>query len=229
MVQAVILYLFLAQTSETISAKLLPVVKTGEDGLTATAKMPVFEGTSKLVPLANGIVAKLIDGRLNDGLEAAKQANLKDEYRFTSESHVETILPSCIGTWYQFTSNVGGTVPPLVFDTRNFGFVQGKPAQLRLKNLFTKDPSRAISKLTLSKLLAMKGAVYVQDRTVRDLSEVQLEQFVITRDGLLFLFEPQTMGPQEAGSFKVLLKFSELSNLDKTGALRDVLALPKIK
>lgn len=212
---------------DTIGAKFSTIQKTGENGLVASAKIPLFEGTSKLVPVANAVLTKVVEGRLGDSLKAAKDADLSTEYTFTSESHVEVLLPTCVSTWFQFNSKAGETFPPVLFDTRNFGFVQGKPVELHLKDLFLKDPAAPVSKMVIGRLGKTAGAEFVKDGTVRNLTDVQLEQFVITRDGLLYLFEPQTMGPVEAGSFKILLKFAELPNLNKTGVLRDVLALPK--
>ncbi len=209
----------------SIEAHFETVQRSGERLLSASAKVPVFTGDSLLVPVANEDLKKLVTGRLDESLSEAAEHEEVKEVKFQSESHVETLLPTCVGVWMKFTRPANDDRPAYVFDTRNYGIVKGKAVVLKLKNLFTTDPSKAVAKLVINRLAKMKGSEYVTDGTVTDLSEVQLEQFVITRTGLRYMFEPQTFGPAESGEFQVLLKYGELPNLDRNGPLKDVLLL----
>lgn len=99
------------------------------------------------------------------------------------------------------------TYEPFVFGSN------GK--RLRLADLFQPgiDSRRECSYAVLTELLAQGKGSAVDSGEWKELSAAQAERFVVTQDGLLFLFDQGELGSMAEGPIQVLVSYSNLRGL----------------
>jgi len=110
----------------------------------------------------------------------------------------------------------------------NFGFPHGgaHPRLLRFADFFTDGNAakKRIGALLFQKLRATKGkeqeATWTLDGTVKAVDARQIENFVVTRDGLRWFFPPYAMGPYSSGEIEVPLSRVELGRAFRGEMLR---------
>jgi len=199
----------------------------------AIIKYPVFQAPANVRTLANRTIESWARRELAQfGQEArsyfrnpgpGSRLPWTYEVRFTLSDAGNNVI-SCMATIFTFT---GGAHPNTTFQFFNFGMVKGKPKQLTLQDLF-KPHVRALDEvgnLVIGKLLNNMNAEWVQNGQVRHLTKQQGDQFVISKSGLTYHFEPYAMGPYAVGSFEVPVAFSELTGmLDPKGPLKGLVA-----
>ncbi|MCE9558584.1 MAG: DUF3298 and DUF4163 domain-containing protein [Armatimonadetes bacterium] len=115
--------------------------------------------------------------------------------------------------WYQ-----GGAHGIGVTRTYNFGIVNGKPKRLTLADC-CKDK---LAKEDLATLLfqvaqATPFTDWIQDDTLQEFTEEQLNRFWIATEGLVFEFNPYELGSYASGPFTFKLKWAQIKDLLRKG------------
>jgi len=193
---------------------------------TASIAYPVFKGDTAVVALANDTLLKRAHALLADFLSQSKANYMAlghggmEAKSDVSISLVGTELLSGVMTSYAFVGGAHGMTHSLPF---NFALVSGKPKEIRFGDIFKPGVGSAVSQRVFAKLAGVERAAWVQDGQVSQMTPEQLDRFVITRQGVKFLFDRYELGPYSAGDFNVTLLFSEIDDLtDAAGALRFV-------
>jgi hypothetical protein len=135
-----------------------------------------------------------------------------------SISLIGTQLLSGVMTSYAF---VGGAHGMTHFLPYNFAFVEGSPKQLVFGDIFRAGTGAQVSDRVMAKLQGVERATWVAEGEVTAMTAKQLDRFVITKNGVKFLFDAYELGPYVSGSFNVTLLYSEIDDVIKAqGPLR---------
>jgi hypothetical protein len=123
--------------------------------------------------------------------------------------------PRLISTAFAYYSYTGGAHGMSATITTNYGQFAGmsRPKILTLGDFFTgKGYRKPVEKKLLDTLRGKKDQVasWVQDGTVKTLTDQQLNNFTVSPKGLTWYFAPYEVGPYAAGPFEVQLKFNDL-------------------
>ena len=175
-----------------------------------------FQSQSRLAKVANEALEHSAEMAMEQFVEACNdvfKTEPKPENAYTAEEKptIEMATPKLIsvyGLGYEFT---GGAHPSYYFSEHNFGFVAGQPKELTLEDILRPGTSarEGLGKLVIRKLRA-KHASNFDDPSVKTIDPKLLEQFVVTKGGLLFLFAPYDVGSYAEGAYKVRVSFKEL-------------------
>lgn len=124
-------------------------------------------------------------------------------------SFAATRLISVVFDTYQYTGGAHGNPAYVVF---NFGVIDTKATRLALGDLFAPEAPyrRFVADAVIKKLKRDERAAFVRNGQVKSLTPLQLERFVVDSNGLLFLIDPDEVGPYAAGRFQVKLSVAEL-------------------
>jgi len=199
------------------------------------AVYPIFSGHSLVERVAGDVLKrdalKDYNAFEKDSRGSAEKLGLSDnlKYDFELTPTLETrVLPRLLVVTtltYSFTGGAHG----YGFSTPyNFGFPHGSkhPRQLRFADFFTDGNAakKCIGALLFRKLRATKGqgqeATWTLDGTVKAVDARQMEDFVVTRDGLRWFFPPYAMGPYSSGEIEVHLSRAELGRAFRGEMLR---------
>ena len=121
----------------------------------------------------------------------------------------------------------GGAHGDTTFSVHNFGKTASGVKALTLQDLFLKEASGIDeASAALLDVLSKQNPVLtsVASGGWKSLSPAQARKFVITKQGLLFLFDQQELGSSAEGARKVLVPFNLLPGLNREGILKQVLA-----
>jgi len=182
----------------------------------ASIAFPVFKGDTEVVAFANEALSKRAQSLLADFLRQTK-ANIAALGHGGMEAKTDASI-SLIGrqlitgvmTSYAY---VGGAHGMTNFLPYNFAMVAGKPKQLTFGDIFRPDAAAQVSERVLAKLVGVERAAWVAEGEVTGMTPIQLDRFVITKDGVKFLFDRYELGPYVAGSFTVTLLYSEIEDV----------------
>ncbi len=196
------------------------------------AEYPVFYGQG-VVPHAINQKAKSIATQgFNEYLKSAREEmpELKRmgaagfyTYDASCTPHLEyRDLMTCHWSIYGYAAGAHGSV---WFKTLNYGFINGKAVELKLKDLFVSgvDANRQTSIAVIGHLMKDERYDEMWEENQITLSPELLSNFVITSKGLLFLFGHYSLAAYVFGTFEVLVPFEELMGLDPKGPLKSVL------
>jgi hypothetical protein len=140
-------------------------------------------------------------------------------FRLNVEAEIMLNRPSIV-SGYSDKIHYDGEREIRTYEPRTFAVIGGQCVRVRLSDLLrSKDASYRVSKSVIAKLRARKAQPLLPN-----LNDAQLDAFVVTPQGLLFLFEPLTMSSDETRSYRVLLPFPELAGLQPSPFLKSVQA-----
>ncbi|MBC7526432.1 MAG: DUF3298 domain-containing protein [Chthonomonadaceae bacterium] len=201
-------------TYKTVTAK--------KKGVVSSAKMPVFRAKTPVAALANqtlfAFVKKGQTAFLKENSAPPKGFPVPDySQEYIAKTHYN-YAPRLISVEVGVSFYTGGAHPGYAVQCFNFGNIDGKVKRLGLLDLFSKkaeatDTRQQIKDALLNKLHSLKDiASFVKDGTVTDLTNAQLDNFVILSDGLEFIFSPYEVGSWAEGTITVKLSVSELGS-----------------
>ncbi len=198
-------------------------------GWTINVAYPVFKNRSTTAATANKW-ARTWEKKVFSEFVAEKNQGLPElqklgsaagyELQVTSKVTMDSALVcSALVESYQYTGGAHGNTS---YQTIN----QVAGRRLRLQDLFAKGVNgrREASFAIIEKAMPLPNTSYVQDGSWTELSPEQAENFVITRDGLLFLFGNYELGSYAEGTVDVLIPYANLRGLDRTGPLAKIFA-----
>lgn len=194
-------------------------VEAKKTGFDVTAKVPVFADKTPVAMMSNAAMMTWVK-KAQAGFLKETEPPFKDSvvklYTWGATPTVHYYYAprlasvSFVQGWY-----TGGNHPNFVYYTFNYGVIDGKAKKLTLTDVFSKrlsaaDIKQQVNDLILNKLRLQDRASFVVDGSIAKLSEAQLNRFVLTREGMTFLFPPYELASYAAGDFKVELSLSEL-------------------
>ena len=193
-------------------------------------KVPVFGGGGLVARLANRTIAlaiqedvKMLKSRVAEDW-AEKDHTPPAPYFLGIEPDVSLATDQLISLHLSAESFTGGAHGSLWLPAYNFGIVKGKPKKLTLQDLFLKsrDANDIVSRIVIAELRE-NGASSATSGGMTELSEHQANNFVISKKGLTFLFEPYSAGSWAEGMYMIEVPFSKLyGNLDPNGPLKSL-------
>ncbi|MCC6483492.1 MAG: DUF3298 and DUF4163 domain-containing protein [Armatimonadetes bacterium] len=196
-----------------VTWKTLSAQKKGQ--WTAKIVYPRFGGDSPLAITANKTLEEASRKALDEFRTEAEEnfdsrtavAAFETESLTVLSVATEQIISLYIRT-YEFT---GGAHPNTFYQPMTFGYANGKASRLKLQDLFKKDVNalQIVSELVIPKLRSLNASA-VTDGEVTALTPQMAESFVVTPNGLTFLFEPYAVGAYAEGSFFVKIPFADL-------------------
>lgn len=196
---------------------------------TAKTVYPHFVGRSGVARLANTVIGKEsrkdLDVFIADAKGLPSDSSASGRLFFESKATVSTALHDLVSVFMQPEFYTGGAHGYRSFHVYNFGLVEWKPKRLKLQDLFrpNTDSRKVMSDLVIPKLKAM-GASSVVDGAYTKLSKEHAEMFVVTPNGVTFLFAPYEVGSYAEGAYIVKVPYSEFKDrCDPDGPLQPFL------
>ena len=176
----------------------------------ASISYPVFKGDTAVVAFANTTLkaraAKLLAAfKQGAGPRGGNEALTK-----ASISYYTTQIITGVMTSYTFTGGAHGNTVSLPY---NFAIVGGSPKELRFSDVFRAGSQSEVSGRVLKKLSLVDRATYVGSGQVSAMTPEMLNRFVITKEGVKFLFDRYELAPYVNGDFNVTLLFSEIDDV----------------
>jgi hypothetical protein len=196
-------------------------VEANKAGVTAMAKVPVFPDKTPVAGMINAAMmtwGKKETAKFVRETETPPKDSATQHYEWEASPTVSYYYaPRVASVSFLVYLNLGGPHPNRFYRTFNYGVIDGKPKKLALTDLFRKglsagDIRQQVSDLILNKLRLGNQASLVQDGTITRLTDKQLDGFVLTPDGMIFLFAPYELGAYAEGSFEVKLSIGELGS-----------------
>ncbi len=194
---------------------------------TAESIYPTFRTSTRLTRFVNQTISSKQKKIFNDWLKDSKKA-LKEfpeaitPYEYTSGPSMTFYSPSrLISLRFDSYEFMGGAHGMGIMDARNFGIIGGKPKQLVLGDLFKpgSDYRDLVESQVFAKLRKDENAQWVQDGSVKTLTNNQFNNFSIEKDGVIWLFNQYEMGPYVVGQFEIKLSLKELGPNFRTSLL----------
>lgn len=195
------------------------LVSEKKDWWSIKVSYPTFLNRSATAGAANQLCRRL-EKSVFEGFLAEAKRDLPDIKKMHSAGQYELlVIPTktmdsaalCSGytTNYRYTAGAHGTT---TYTVLNIG-IGG--AALSLRDLFIPgvDGARECSFSILAHFLKTGEASSVQSGEWTQLTPEQARRFVVTPDGLLFLFDQYELGASAEGTFKVLVPFASLHGL----------------
>lgn len=116
---------------------------------------------------------------------------------------------SYVNSSYTYTGGAHGIG---VTRTYNFATVNNKPTQIKVWDVIQPSMKNELKLLLLGNAAANNNTDWVQDGS-QDFLEVQLQRFHISKDGLVWEFDPYELGSYAAGAFSFTLKWDEIRHI----------------
>jgi hypothetical protein len=147
-------------------------------------------------------------------------------YEQMEKSTVALARPTLISAYVTGFTYTGGAHGNIYYPTYNFGFIDGKPRRLALRDLFRPGEKAvdAASELVMEKLKANPRATFVKDGSVKSIGPDLASAFVVSPTGITFLLPPYAVAPYSEGSFFVKVPFAEFGDkLNPNGPLKGLM------
>lgn len=147
-------------------------------------------------------------------------------YEQMEKPTVALARPTLISAYFTGFTYTGGAHGNIYYPTYNFGFINGKPRRLTLRDLFRPGEKAvdAASELVMEKLKANPRATFVKDGSVKSIGPDFASAFVVSPTGITFLLPPYAVAPYSEGSFFVKVPFAEFGDkLNPTGPLKGLM------
>lgn len=178
----------------------------------AKVSYPVFQGSSPLIRFANAAIAKEARSDFNQFVKYAKEgAKETQKFGMTWEHDQSCVVvqatSTLISVYFQAYDFSGGAHPNHYLAPLNFAFVNGRPKQVKLKDLVT-NPKQVMDGLVLMKLNQVKRSREAAPESALD-PDVY-DRFVITPTALTWMFQPYAVGAYAEGEFEIKVSFNEL-------------------
>lgn len=209
------------------SAKSIHHVARKADLWDVSVEQPQFSGKTKVQRGANALCASIAKMMFNDFHAMAKRDARRQDHGilYTMDSQFSTTHNGgelVSGNWSTYTYT-GGAHGMTFFRTVNVGWHWGEVKELDIPDLFLPgvDGYREARFVVLQHLRANERANWVQDGDFMLTNEL-LDNFVVSRKGITWLFEPYAVGSYASGSFAVTVPFREIFGLDPAGPLEPV-------
>lgn len=200
-------------------------------GTEYTASYPAFETTNAFLTaasrlLADSAVTKARDFNTN-GYELARDnlrghGGIVNEWDEIDTAEIFYVSSQLLSIYQEDYSYTGGAHHNIIIESRNFIFLDGKPAELQLASLFGKNKSWAkpLCAAVTRELILQQASDFAFDKS-KKITVGDLTAFTLDGRGIAFHFSPYEVGSFAEGSYHVFVPWSELRPfLDTNGPLR---------
>lgn len=195
-----------------------------QDLIQATSTYPFFT-SPRLQELNNHVQPDLMAEQIQF-VQMAQAAGVSGDithgWWFDSRATIEYAAPGLLSSLVTVSDYTGGAHPTLNYWSYNLALTGTRLRPFDLGDLFTEDSGwlQILGGLVLADLRD-QGADWVLNDTVTEVTEADLQVFVIGPVGLQFVLAPYQVGPWSSGSFTVLVPLDELDGLfDPNGPAR---------
>ncbi|MFZ4507986.1 MAG: DUF3298 domain-containing protein [Fimbriimonas sp.] len=184
---------------------------------------PKFSARTTSAAFANKW-ARVTEGKVFDEFLAQAKRDLPELKRMRSSAQYDLLVQPTItlqsalvcsgyATSYAYTGGAHGMTSFTPINVSSSG------KTIKLADLFVRgaDSVGECSYAILGELLRQERGSYVLSGEWKRLEPAQVNQFVLTPDGILFLFGPYELGPYSDGAFLVKIPYSRLQGLDING------------
>lgn len=179
----------------------------------------VVPGSSSLVKLANKTIseAEMKDFAIflkmaKTDVPDMKYRGIDAHYEYNASTEIMWKKPHFISVviWvYVYTAGAHG----MQFSRHyNFALINGKPKRVSVWDVLKSGPSdkQSLQLALLGKAMAQDGTDWVQDGTVTEFSQTQLDHFWVSDEGIAWEFAPYELGSYASGPFTLKLNKFEL-------------------
>jgi hypothetical protein len=194
----------------------------------ATASCPRFLTELPIGKAANRTLKPAADKGMRQFVQQSQETFTKfgrprAPYEHLSKPTVSLARPTVVSVYFTTFEYTGGAHGNTWYSTYNFGFRDGKPVSITLRDLFRpgENAVAVTTELMMAKLRANPRATFVKDGTVKSIGPELALQFVVSPAGLTFLLPPYAVAPYVEGSIFVKIPFSEFGDrLNPDGPLK---------
>lgn len=195
----------------------------------ASYEYPAFESKSPVALLSNKTLARAekaeLDAYAKECEDTFSSSPAPDSAYVSEETTAVSLAwPNLISVSASDYEDAGGAHPNTTFTFHSFGLAEGHAKQLKLQDLFRREVSGAktVTPLILADL-RRKHASNLDDPEFK-LDAGLLEQFVLGRRSITFMFAPYQVASYAEGAFLVEIPYSRIrSKLDPAGPLKPLL------
>jgi hypothetical protein len=188
---------------------------------------PKFSDVSNVAHLANKGLAEWCAYETDQWTGQIVKGMDKPEREWYGEYTPKVVLsePNIVSVEMTEYADLEGAHPNTAQHELSFGMVNGVAKRLVLADLFRSgsNPLPVVSKIVMSSLKA-KQASWVIEGTIKALTKLEGDQFLIKRDRLTFVFSPYEMGSYAEGTYEIDVPFKALAGkLNPSGPLKPLL------
>ncbi|HXH61380.1 MAG TPA: DUF3298 domain-containing protein [Fimbriimonadaceae bacterium] len=187
-----------------------------KDVYDAKTVYPQFSGDSAVAKLATKEVAAPLDSQLEffmvavDDYETADRPKVGALY-FEAGAKISIAKTDFVSLYTTVFDFAGGAHPNTVYQGMTWGIVDGKARRLKFADLLKKgeDPVAVASAVVVPKLVKA-AATWFKEGDKTKLDPKMVENFVVTKAGVTWIFSPYDAGPYVDGEFFIKVPWSEL-------------------
>lgn len=195
-----------------------------QERIEATSTYPFF--TSRRLSDLNAYVQPDLMAEQIAFVQSAQEADIDGEIRngwwFDSRATLEYVAPGLLSSLVTVSDYKGGAHPELDYWAYNLVLTGTRMRPFFLADLFlpASDWREQVSDLVLAALREQQ-ADWVLNGTVTELTEDDLQVFLLSPAGVQFILAPYQVGPWVAGTFTVRIPLENMSGiLDPEGPVR---------
>lgn len=195
-----------------------------QDLIQATSTYPFFT-SMRLQELNNHVQPDLMAEQIQFvqmAQEASVNGDITHGWWFDSRATIEYAAPGLLSSLVTVSDYTGGAHPSLNYWSYNLALVGTRLRPFDLGDLFLADSLwlQELGELVLTDLRD-QGADWVMNGTFTEVTERDLQVFVVGPVGLQFVLAPYHVGPWSSGSFTVQIPLDALESLlDPEGPAR---------
>lgn len=195
-----------------------------QDLIQATSTYPFFT-SPRLQELNNHVQPDLMAEQIQF-VQMAQAAGVNGDilhgWWFDSRATIEYAAPGLLSSLVTVSDYTGGPHASLNYWSYNLALTGTRLRPFDLGDLFLPDSPwlQVLGELVLADLHG-QGADWIVDATITEVTETDLQVFVLGPVGLQFVLAPYQVGPWSSGSFTVSIPLEELDGLlDPEGPIR---------
>ncbi|MHB1460091.1 MAG: RsiV family protein [Armatimonadota bacterium] len=180
----------------------------------AVASVPAPKGSSPLERFAYTQMSRDTQALYNQWMGDTKTELSKQPPRHPFDLSITTTYGICndrlVSGLCMMTSEFGGAHPTASLKAYSYGLVKGQPKRLILRDLLSAGvtPDTVVTELVLPALNQQKAVR--GGEAVSELNVSQINNILITKSGITWIFGPYEVGPWAEGDYAVKIPWSKL-------------------
>lgn len=202
------------------------------DGWIATAHYPDVDGDSPVQSTARDEAVRITRNDQHEFVvwalgEVKSTGKAANNYEYVSTPTTSLDRKDLVSVFWYNEWDMGGEHPNYLYDACSIGLMRGRPAVLRLQDLFRPgvDATKSSAAAIIAVLKQDEDAADVQDGTLSAKTPGLVAQFYLGDTAITFILSPSIIGKYAVdGATTVKIPYKNLSgDLDHNGPLRQLL------
>jgi hypothetical protein len=183
----------------------------------AKVEVPAFTAPGPVAKKANG-EASIMARRTFDRFMADARRDMPELKAQQTSAQYDLLATATKAHYWEVYAYYAGAHGTTNYQVVNYALLGGKVRKLRLADLFVRgvDARAQASTSLLAQLMRSKDLPsWIEDGQWTGLSKQEAESFVVSREGLIFLFGSYALGSYAEGTWRIVVPYNTLAGLDR--------------